>query len=155
MSSTSRGTDMSRGWDPRAVGAIIFAAVMMIVGGVLQMIQGAIAIMDDAYFAIGEDYLFAFDQTAWGWIHVVLGLLVAAAGLTLMRGATWARAVAVAVAGLSMFTNFLWLPISPLWSLTTIAMSFAVIWAVTSHGHDAEVMRSGAPSTPNDPRTYE
>ena len=146
---------MSRGWDPWAVGAIIFAAVMMIVGGVFQMIQGGIAIMDEAYFAVGEDYLFAFDQTAWGWIHLLLGLLVTAAGLSLFRGATWARGVAVAVAALSMFTNFLWLPISPLWSLTTIAMSFAVIWAVTSHGHDAEVMRSGAPSTPNDPRTYE
>lgn len=146
---------MSRGWDPRAVGAIVFATVMLVVGGVLQMAQGLIAIVDDGYFAIGEDYLFAFDQTAWGWIHLVLGLLLATAGLTLLRGSTWARGVAVAVAGLSIVTNFVWLPISPLWSLTTIAMSLAVIWAVTSHGHDAEVMRSGAPSTPNDPRTYE
>ena len=146
---------MSRGWDPRAVGAIVFATVMMVVGGALQMAQGWIAIVDDGYFAMGEDYLFAFDQTAWGWIHIVLGLLLVTAGLTLLRGSTWARGVAVAVAGLSIVTNFLWLPISPLWSLTTIAMSLAVIWAVTSHGHDAEVMRSGAPSTPSEPRTYE
>jgi hypothetical protein len=136
------------------VGAIIFAAVLLIVGGIFQMIQGFVAITDDGYFAIDQDYVFTLDQTAWGWIHLVIGLLVTTAGLSLMRGASWARGVAVAVAGLSMFTNFLWLPHSPLWSLTTIAMSVAVIWAVTSHGRDAEIMRSGAPSTPSEPRTY-
>ena len=155
MSTTSRGTDLSKGWDPWAVGAIIFAAVMMIVGGVFQIVQGAIAIFDDGYFVLGENYVFELDQTAWGWIHLVIGVLVTTAGISLMRGAAWARGLAVAVAGLSMFSNFLWLPYSPLWSLTTIAMAVAVIWAVTSHGHDAEVMRSGAPSVPNDPRTYE
>lgn len=155
MTTSSRGADMSTGWDPKAVGALIFAAVMLVVGGVFQMAQGAVAIVDDGYFAVGKDYLFAFDQTAWGWIHVVVGLLLATAGLALLRGATWARGVAVVVAGLSMFTNFLWLPQSPWWSLVTIAMSVAVIWAVTTHGRDAEVMRSGAPSTPTEPRTYE
>jgi hypothetical protein len=154
MASSSRCTDMSTGWDPKAVGAIIFAAVMMIVGGVFQMVQGGIALLDDDYFHVGGSYAFAFNQTTWGVINLAVGILVAAAGLALLRGATWARGVAVVVAGVSLFTNFVWLPYSPLWSLTTMGMAVLVIWAVTTHGRDAEVMRSGAPSTPNDPRTY-
>ena len=144
---------MSVGWDPRAVGAIVFACVLMVVGGLFQVVQGVVAIVD-GYFAVGEDYVFAFDQTLWGWVHLAIGILVVVGGLSLLRGATWARGVAVALAALSMVTNFVWLPLSPLWSLVTIAMGAAVIWAVTTHGRDPEVMRSGAPSTPNAPRTY-
>jgi hypothetical protein len=154
MATSSRGTDMSTGWNPTAVGAIIFAAVMMMVGGVFQMVQGGIALFDDDYFQVGRSYAFAFNQDAWGVIHLVVGLLVSVAGLALLRGAAWARGVAVVVAGVSLFTNFVWLPYSPLWSLATMGMAVLVIWAVTTHGRDAEVMRSGAPSTPNDPRTY-
>jgi hypothetical protein len=155
VTTSSRGTDLSKGWDWRAVGAIIFAAVLMVVSGLFQMVQGIVAILDDGYFAVGEDYVFAFDQTTWGWTHLIIGLLVTAAGLTLLRGAPWARGVAVAFAGISIVTNFVWLPYSPLWSLATIATAIAVIWAVTTRGYDAEVMRSGAPAVPNDPRTYE
>jgi len=154
VATSSRGTDLSTGWDAKAVGAIIFAAVLMVIGGVFQMAQGAIALFDEDYFAVGDDYVFSMSQTAWGWIHVVVGILVATAGLALLRGATWARTVAVVVAGVSMLTNFIWLPYSALWSLITIAIGAAVIWAVTTHGRDAEVMRSGAPSTPTEPRTY-
>ena len=155
MSASSRGVDRSGGWNPWAVGATIFASVMLIVGGIFQIIQGGVAIFDDGYFVLGANYVFEFDQTAWGWIHLAIGVLVTAAGLSLLRGATWARAVAVIAAGVSIFSNFLFIPYSPIWSLATIAMGVAVIWAVTMHGQDAETMRSGAPSTPNDPRTYE
>ncbi|WP_435807614.1 DUF7144 family membrane protein [Streptomyces canus] len=45
----------------------------------------------------------------WGWIHLIVGVVVTLAGAALFQGATWARAVGVAAAGLAMLANFLWI----------------------------------------------
>jgi len=44
---------------------------------------------------LGADYVFKFDTTTWGWVHMVIGVVVFAAGIGLLAGATWARVVAV------------------------------------------------------------
>ena len=45
-----------------------------------------------------RNYLFQFDATTWGWIHLLIGLIVAFAGYGLLSGRTWARAAAIALA---------------------------------------------------------
>jgi hypothetical protein len=35
-----------------------------------------------------------------------------------------------------MLVNFAWLPYQPWWSVLMIALSVAVIWALTVHGRD-------------------
>ena len=77
-----------------------------------------------------------FDATAWGWIHLIAGIIVLLAGFGLFSGAVWARTVGVIVATISAIANFIWLPYYPLWSLTIIAIDVFVIWALTVHGRD-------------------
>ena len=77
-------------------------------------------------------YTFAFDTTTWGWIHLVLGIVLALTGFFLFTGREWARVVGVMVAVLSIFANFLWLPYYPLWAIVVIAVDVLVIWAITS-----------------------
>lgn len=119
-----------------AVGFTVFAAVMMIIGGIMQAMQGLVALVNDTFYVVGEEYLFQFDVTSWGWIHLLLGIVVGLAGFALLSGATWARAVAVVLASLAIVANFLWLPHYPLWSMVLIALDVFVIWAVTVHGQD-------------------
>lgn len=119
-----------------AVGFTVFAAVMMIIGGIMQAMQGLVALVNDTFYVVGEEYLFQFDVTSWGWIHLLLGIVVGLAGFALLSGATWARAVAVVLASLAIVANFLWLPYYPLWSMVLIALDVFVIWAVTVHGQD-------------------
>ena len=52
------------------------------------------------------------------------------AGLALLRGATWARAVGVGLAGLSMIAHFVWLPYQPVWSIVLIVVDGFIIWAL-------------------------
>ena len=99
-------------------------------------VQGLVALANDTFYVMGEEYIFEFDVTSWGWIHLIAGAVVAFAGFALFQGATWARAVAVIVASLSIIVNFLWIPYYPIWSLTIIAFGVFVIWAVTAHGRD-------------------
>lgn len=134
--TTSRpGTDQ-RHDSVAAAGLTAFAGVLMLLTGVLHALQGVIALVNDEFFLYGEEYVFKFDVTTWGWAHLVLGLVVAAAGIALFQAATWARVVAATLAGLSIIASFLWMPFYPFWSLMLIAFDVLVIWAVTAHGHD-------------------
>ncbi|HYO18267.1 MAG TPA: hypothetical protein VES02_06335 [Dermatophilaceae bacterium] len=135
MSSTGTASNKST-YSPGAVGFAVFASVMLIIGGTMQALQGLVALVNDTFYVVGQEYLFKFDVTSWGWIHLILGIVVAGAGFALLQGATWARVVAVIVASVSIIANFVWMPYYPLWSLTVIALNVAVIWAVTMHGRD-------------------
>ena len=117
-----------------AVGFILFAAIMMIMVGVFQAIQGLIGIFENEFYVPTRNYLFQFDATTWGWIHLILGLVVAFAGWGLLSGRTWARTVAITLAVLSATANFLFIPYYPFWSLLLITLDIFVIWAVAAHG---------------------
>jgi hypothetical protein len=121
------------GW---AVGFILFAAIMMIMVGVFQALQGLIAIFENEFYVATRNYLFQFDATSWGWIHLILGLLVAFAGWGLLSGRTWARVVALTLAVLSAIANFLFIPYYPFWALLLITLDIFVIWALAAHGGD-------------------
>jgi hypothetical protein len=119
-------------------GWILFAAVMMIFGGVMSILEGIAAIAHDDVLVVTHGYAYQFNVTSWGWIHLVLGCLVVLAGLSLIRGALWARLVGIFLAGLSVVANFIWLPHYPLWAIVLIAIDVFVIWALAtadSHGH--------------------
>lgn len=134
-SSAGRETQ-SDNYSGAAVGVTVFAATLMILGGTMQALQGLVALANDTFFVLGEEYVFKFDVTTWGWVHLILGLIVAFAGAALLQGATWARVVTVMVASVSILVNFLWMPYYPIWSLTLMAFAVFVIWAVTAHGRD-------------------
>lgn len=117
-----------------ASGIVAFAGVLMLLTGVLHAIQGIVALVNDTFFVVGGEYVFELDMTSWGWIHLVAGIVVAAAGIGLFSGATWARLVAVVLASLSLVASFVWLPFYPFWSLLVIGLDLAVLWAVVVRG---------------------
>jgi hypothetical protein len=121
------------GW---AVGWTLFAAIMMITIGFFHAIAGLVAIIDDEFYVAGRNYVFQFDTTTWGWIHLLLGIVVVAAGCYVMLGALWARVVGVIMAVISTIVGFAWLPWYPVWGVVIIAIAVSVIWALTAHGRD-------------------
>ncbi|MFF1442400.1 hypothetical protein [Streptomyces sp. NPDC058295] len=132
------GHGTARGGGAWVSGWTGFAGVMMIFGGVMAIFQGIAAIAEDDVFVVTRDYAYNFNLTSWGWIHLVLGVLVALAGAALFRGAVWARVIGIAVAGLSMIANFMWLPYQPVWAIVLIAVDAFVIWALCiGTGRDA------------------
>jgi hypothetical protein len=128
--STTRTTS---GW---AIGWIYFASAMMIMIGVFHVIAGLVAIFDDTFFVATRNYVFQFDATQWGWIHLILGCLVAISGGYLLTGSVVARAVGVFMAIISAIAGFAWIPYYPVWGVVIIAIAISVIWALTAHGRD-------------------
>jgi len=132
--SAGRAREAS-GW---AVGFTLFAAIMMLMSGTFQALAGLVAIFENEFYVATRNYLFQFDATTWGWIHLLVGLVVAFAGWGLLSGRTWARVVGITLAVLSAIANFLFLPYYPFWALTVIALDVFVIWALAAHGRDLQ-----------------
>jgi len=119
-----------------AVGWTFYAAIWMWILGFFHGLAGLSAVLDDEIYVVTPNYVFQLDVTTWGWIHLVLGVIVLLAGFALFNGAVWARAVGVTIAAFSAVANFMWLPYYPIWGLLMIAAAGFVIWALTVHGRD-------------------
>ncbi|MFB6844439.1 hypothetical protein ACFCXS_06160 [Streptomyces sp. NPDC056373] len=137
--SGSSGTSL-REW---ATGVTVFAAVMLVLAGVIDIMRGIAEIADDDVFVTTRTYIFAFDLTAWGWIHLALGVLAFVVSFGLFVAATWARVAGVCIAALVIIANFLSLPYYPVWSIVMIAVSGFIVWALC-------VMKKDDPFTPPD-----
>ncbi|MFC9766343.1 hypothetical protein [Rhodococcus jostii] len=119
-----------------AAGTSMGAAIIMVTVGIIHLFQGIAAVAENEVFVSGLNYIYKFDLTTWGWIHIVLGVLVAGVGLALFTGAGWARVSAIVIAAVSILANFLWLPYYPWWSVLIIALDVVVIWAVSTWNPD-------------------
>jgi hypothetical protein len=116
------------GW---AVGGAMFAGVMMIIGGVFDSIAGISAIAKDDMFVKTSNYVFGLSVNGWGWIHLILGILLILAGLAVLSGKVWGGIVGITMAMLVAIGNFFWIPYYPFWSILVIAIAIWVIWALT------------------------
>jgi hypothetical protein len=119
------------GW---AVGGRAFAASMMILIGSFQTFAGIAALVNDKFYVVGPHYAFDLDVTAWGWIHLVIGVGVLVVGVGLLGARAWAGVAAIFLAMISALSNFFFIPYYPWWALLVIALDVWVIWALTRPG---------------------
>jgi len=126
-------TDTQIGW---AVGWTAFAAMTMIMMGCWWLTRGLVAVVNPDFYVATVDWVFKFDAKTWGWIHLLIGLVVLAAGYGLFSGAVWARTIGVIMALLAGLLAFAWLPWQPVWGAIKIGISLFVMWALTVHGRD-------------------
>src|SRR4051812_23182728 len=129
------------------VGWIAFAGAMMVMLGSFHVIEGLVALFKDEVFLVGKSGLVVnVDYTAWGWAHIIGGIIIAAAGVAVFTGKVWARTIGVLMAMVSAVVNITFLSAYPIWSTIMIALDVLVIWALTVHGaemktvHDEEQM---------------
>jgi hypothetical protein len=96
-----------------ATGLVLFAGVVMMVAGVWHALAGLGALVNDKVYVSTPAYIYSFDLTGWGWIHILLGIVVAAAGFVVLMGMMWARVVGIVVASISLIANFMFIPHYP------------------------------------------
>jgi hypothetical protein len=126
--------DKEAGRSAGAVGLIFFASIMMVMIGFFHAMYGLSAILKDTVLVPTQQYVFAVDLTTWGWVHLILGIVILIAGWSLFSGATWARVVGITVALISAIANFASIPYYPFWSILIIVLDVLVIWALAVYG---------------------
>jgi len=113
---------------------------MMIVGGVINALYGLFVLVKDTWPGWKNGDVWIINLTTWGWVHLLIGLVVALCGVGVLSGNVLARSVGVILAALSIVTNFMFLTMQPWWAITVIVIDLLVMWALTVHGHE---MRTG------------
>ncbi|MEU1464221.1 hypothetical protein ABZ467_26645 [Streptomyces sp. NPDC005727] len=107
-----------------------FAGIMMLLSGPLSVLMGAAGIAHDTLFAASR-YAYRFDLTAWGWIHLVIGVALVIAGLGVLSGRSWGRGAGGAVAAISLITQFMFVPYYPLWAIPVMTLDLLILFALT------------------------
>jgi hypothetical protein len=122
-SADRSGSQARTGW----VGWLLFAGIMLILVGAFQLIDGLIALFnDELYFVRPNGLVINVDYTAWGWTHLLLGILLIAAGYAVFSGKVWGA----------------FIPAYPVWSLLIITVDVLVIYALIAHGGELRENRS-------------
>ena len=131
-SSTSRRDHERRIEERQPTGWTVFAGVLLFIVGSLDALWGLAAILnDDVVFVGGQGVLIA-DVTTWGWIHFLLGSIVAGTGLGLFAGAEWARMAAIFFVTINAVAQIVWFPAAPLWAFLLIILDVTIIYQLTA-----------------------
>ena len=143
VGSSRPAVDTSRdAYDPSPpptawTGWVVFASAMMLLLGCFQAVQGLVAVFDDGFYHVTQGGLVIdVDYTAWGWTHLLLGVLIFICGLGVLTGNLVARTVGVLLACLSALANLAFIAAYPVWSVLIIAIDVLVIYALTVHGRE-------------------
>lgn len=121
----------------RWVGWGWFAAIIILLSGALEILFGILAILLPAsqYFTTREGTT-VFYVSLWGWWHLLIGIVLVAAGIALANGRVWARVFAVVVVAINAVSQLLSLPAQPWWSIVVFTLDLIVIYAITVHGRE-------------------
>jgi len=130
MSST--GQRMNAESADNSYGVSIFAGVLVATLGAFEILQGFSAVLKDDVFVTGKDYSYAIDLTTWGWVNMLIGVILVLVGIGIVRGQTWANSAGIGLAVLSALSQFAFLPYYPFWSILIIAFDVVVIWALST-----------------------
>lgn len=127
-------SDVRRGMDEAekntlARGVSVFAGVAMLLSGVMSILVGITGIARDAIYSLPA-YEYRFSLTAWGWIHLIVGIALVAVGAGILSRKAWSRWAGITVASVSLIIQFAFIPYAPVWSIAVMALDLLVIWAL-------------------------
>jgi hypothetical protein len=137
---TERGTE--RGYAPPAarraeprVGPFVgtaLAGTLMVLGGLWSVIVGLVGLSTSHVFIVAPPtgYTYYWTYHGWGWVQLILGIVVVAAGVCVFLGMTWARYVGAGLAVLSAIAQFMLIPYTPIWSIMMIFLDAFILWAL-------------------------
>lgn len=128
--SRSRERSTARGW-------AVFAAVMLLVIGGLDFFYGLAAVLNNEVVIVGGHGVVIADITTWGWITLILGLVLALTGAGLLGGYSAARWSAVFLIAVGAILALPWFPAAPLWTILIVTLSVIVIYQLCAHWEEA------------------
>lgn len=109
-----------------------FAGVLLFIVGSLDALWGFAAILNDDVVIVGGQGAIIADITLWGWLHLILGSLIALTGVGLLSGSSAARVPAVFFVALNAISQIVWFPAAPLWAFLMILLDVTIIYQLTA-----------------------
>lgn len=139
--SASRKGYERRGEERQPTGWTFFAGVLLLIVGSLDALWGLAAILNDEVVVVGGSGSLIFDITTWGWVHLILGSIVALSGIGLITGNTAARVVGIAFVTINAIAQIVWFPAAPLWAFLMIILDTVILYQLTMNWSAEEARR--------------
>jgi hypothetical protein len=128
----NRPDDRRRVEERQPTGWTVFAAAVMLIVGCLDALYGLAGILNDEVVIVGGQGVIIADVTAWGWVHLLLGLILIATAVGLFAAAEAARLAAVFFVTLNAVAQIVWFPAAPLWAFLMIVLDVTIIYQLTA-----------------------
>jgi hypothetical protein len=103
-------------------------------------VQGLIAIIRNNYYSVAPNEILVVDLTAWGWILLIWGVVVAFAGVGLWLRSEAARWIAVVILILNLIGELAFAGAHnfTLWALTANVVTIIILYALIVRWEGAE-----------------
>ncbi|MET9873794.1 hypothetical protein ABZZ36_04050 [Actinacidiphila glaucinigra] len=112
-------------------GASQAAGALLVLSGSLSILMGACGIAKDSLFFSSTHYAYRFDLTTWGVIHLVVGVVLVVAAVGVLTNRSWGRGAGAAAAGISLITQFMFVPYYPAWAIPVMVLDLIIVFALT------------------------
>jgi hypothetical protein len=133
MESSAENREHRRRLEERQpTGWTVFAGVLLLIVGSLDALWGLAAVLNDEVVFVGGQGVIIADVTTWGWVHLILGSIVASTGLGLFAGTEWARFTAIFFVAINTVSQIVWFPAAPLWAFLIIILNVTIIYQLTA-----------------------
>ena len=109
-----------------------FAGVLMFIIGSLNAFWGLGGILNDDVVIVGGEGAIIADITLWGWVHLILGSIIALTGVGLLTGNEGARFAAIFLLTVNAIVQIVWFPAAPLWAFLIIILDVTIIYQLTA-----------------------
>lgn len=128
--------DSSRTVSPeRAANWLAFAGTLLVIGGAFKVFDALWAFKyDDEVSPEVETILFENDLESWGWVWLIVGIVLIAAGIAVVSRAQWARWVGIVAASLAAITFLPWIYFQPLWTILSVSLAVLTVYALAAYG---------------------
>jgi hypothetical protein len=120
---------------------VTFSAVILIIAGIMRLLDAIWAFRNNSEFANNlSKATFGSSLTGYGWLWLIVGLILIGAGLILIAGtgisSEIARWIGVGAAAIEGITAVSWMPYYPVWSLVYVGLAVTIIYGLIVHFHE-------------------
>jgi hypothetical protein len=121
--------------DDRGHGWIVFSAVVLGVAGIMRILDSIWAFRYHGVLPQNlENAIYGTSLKTYGWIWLIVGILLILAGLAVMTRSQIARWVGIVAGAGAAITAIGWLPYYPGWSIVYMAAGVLVIYGLSVYG---------------------
>ncbi len=121
----------------RGGGWLAFAGIALMVAGVMRLFDAIWAWRVNANTNLHEDLqdaLFGRSISTYGWLWLVVAIILFLSGLAVMSRNQLARWIGVFAGAVAAISAIWWIPYYPVWSLVYIGIGILVIYALVAYG---------------------
>jgi hypothetical protein len=134
---------------PPRTGWLVFSATVLVVSGIFKIFDALWAFKyDDELSQDVQTFIFEHDLRSWGWVWLIVGIVLIVVGLAVVTGSEIARGLGIFAAAFAAVTFLPWIYYKPSWTILSVSLAILVIYGLAAHGGRRSGIGSAGPGTP-------